>query len=139
MTTGILVAAVLYASAHLLLLLVGVVFAVRNAPMPYHLDALGAPLAELPPGAGVLLSNSVGLLGTSWTALASAQLVLIAFPLQQGELWARLAVPAIGLVNVAGLLRAMRNIGRQTAGHPPIAVGWLALGLILAGFAASWL
>lgn len=140
MSTGLQVAVILYTLATLQAGVFGLVFAIRNRPMPYHLDALGdARFEDLPLGAQVLLNNGIGLIGGASLAIAVALAGLIAGPLVEGALWARFLVPLVAVMLTLAIVRAARAVEGQTPARPPMWLLWLALGLQTSAFVLSWL
>lgn len=117
----------------------GLVYAIRNGPMPYHLDALGdLSVDDLTPNVRVLLSSGVGVAGGGMLATSLSMFVLVIWPLRAGEVWVRFALPTIAALMMLSLLRATFHVGRETPARPPAFLLWIGLTLVLLGFVASW-
>lgn len=139
MPSGISAAIALHGLAATMLALGGLVYAIRNGPMPYHLDALGdQSVDDLSPNVRVLLSSGVGVAGGGMLATSLAMFVLVIWPLRAGEIWCRFAIPAIASLMVLSLLRATAQVGSQTPARPPAYLLWIGLCLVWIGFVASW-
>lgn len=70
--------------------------------MPYHEQALGIPWSGLEPGARALLLTLLNGYGSTHLAVGIALAVLLAFPLRQGQAWARWTILAIGMPVLGG-------------------------------------
>jgi hypothetical protein len=132
------VAITCYTLATLPLLGFGVVYMVRSTPMPHHRQALGIDWTELDAGVRVLLLAGLRLAGAGMAGSAIAMLAVLAIPFADGELWARLLVPALGLAVGGTSLRVTLMVRRETGAQAPAFVPILGMSLYGVAFVASW-
>jgi hypothetical protein len=97
----------------------GLVFLLRSEFMPYHAVAVGMPWSEVPPPFQVLILTLYKLAGGAWVVIALSLFLLLFGPFRQGVPWARRAIPALILVQGAGVMHAMAYITRNSSATPP--------------------
>jgi hypothetical protein len=112
----------------------GFVYLLRSDFMPYHAVAVGMPLAEAPPPFQVLVLTLYKLTGAAWAVIALSLLVMLLGPFRQGHLWARRAIPALILVQGAGVMNAMAYISLNSPAMPPWAFTIGVVVLTIVGF-----
>ena len=115
----------------------GFVFLLRTDFLPYHVVAVGMPWADVPPAFQVLVLTLYKLIGAAWIVVALALLVLLFVPFKQGARWARLAIPALVLVQGAGVMHAMAYITARSPANPPWKFTIAVMVLTLAGYLFS--
>jgi hypothetical protein len=115
----------------------GVVYLFRGDFMPYHAVAAGMPLSEVPPPFQVLVLTLYKLTGAAWVVIALSLLVLLFGPFRQGALWARRAIPALILIQGAGVMNAMAYITLNSPATPPWAFTIVVIVLTIVGFSVS--
>ena len=112
----------------------GVVYLLRSDFMPYHAVAVGMPLSEVPHPFQVLILTLYKLTGAAWVVLALSLLVLLFGPFKQGVLWARRAIPALILIQGAGVMNAMGYITLNSPATPPWTFTIAVIALTIVGF-----
>jgi hypothetical protein len=112
----------------------GVVYLLRSDFMPYHVVAVGTPWSEVPRQFQVLVLTLYKLTGAAWAVIGLSLLVLLFGPFRQGLLWARRAIPALLLVQGAGVMNAMAYISLNSPAMPPWAVTIAVMVLTIVGF-----
>lgn len=112
-------AAFLYGTMAFVSLVLGAIYLFRDSFMPYHATALGKGWGELDPAIQTLLKALMELAAGGWLALGALVLLLVAFPIRCGELWARLAAPAALLLFYVPALFATLSVLHQTPASPP--------------------
>jgi hypothetical protein len=115
----------------------GLVYLFRSDFMPYHAVAVGMPLSEVPQPFQVLVLTLYKLTGAAWVVIALSLLVLLFGPFKQGVLWARRAIPALILVQGAGVMNAMGYITLNSQATPPWAFTIAVIVLTIVGFFLS--
>ncbi|MDJ0737795.1 MAG: hypothetical protein QNJ47_27685 [Nostocaceae cyanobacterium] len=105
--------------------------------LPYQEQAIGTSWSELNSGLQTQFLSLMKVSGGGYISLAVTLTVLLLIPFRKGENWARWAIPAIGIpailiVNYAGL-----TIILNTPGRPPIIAGPVAIVFFLAGLILS--
>lgn len=122
--------------AILIITLIALVYLFTPQLLPYQEAAIGTPWSELEPGFQVQFLSLMKVSGGGYLATAASLFVMLV-PLFRGKQWARIAVPAIGIpavliVNYAGLTVMM-----NTPGQPPLIAGPAAVIFFIAGFVLS--
>jgi hypothetical protein len=112
----------------------GVVYLLRGDFMPYHVVAVGTPWSEVPHPYQVLVLTLYKLTGAAWVVIALSLLVLLFGPFRQGLLWAKRAVPALILIQGAGVMNAMAYISLNSPAMPPWAFTIAVIVLTIVGF-----
>jgi hypothetical protein len=115
----------------------GVVYLFRGDFMPYHAVAVGMPLSDVPHPFQVLVLTLYKLTGAAWVVIALSLLVLLFGPFKQGALWARRAIPALILIQGAGVMNAMAYITLNSPAKPPWAFTIAVIVLTIVGFFLS--
>ena len=113
------VAAWLYAGVAVISLVLGGIYLFRRTFMPYHAVALGKEWAELDVPTRTLIKSLMEVAAAGWLALGVLVLLLVAFPIRRGELWARLAAPTALLLFYVPTLLATLNVLQATPASPP--------------------
>ena len=112
-------AALLYAGTAVVSLVLGAIYLFRRSFMPYHATALGREWDELGPATQALIESLMEVAAGGWLALGVLILLLVAFPIQRGERWARFAVPAALLLFYVPALLATLRVLHETPASPP--------------------
>jgi hypothetical protein len=115
----------------------GVVYLVRSQFMPYHEEAIGLPWHQLDPRLQTLLLALMRTAGGGLLTGGISAAVLLLIPFRAGELWARYAIPAIGLVCGLPGLYATVLVRSRTHAHTPVAASAAGIFLLLIGFILS--
>lgn len=126
----------LYGLATLATILIGLLYATRKTIMPYHVDALETPWADIDPNFQRLLKALLNGGGYYGIANGLFMLVLLLIPFRNGEDWAGYAIGLIGLVGALPLGYIVYTIKKHTKGNPPLSVMIVVNGLIIAGLFA---
>lgn len=105
--------------------------------LPFHEQAIGTNWSDLPPGFQTQFLSLMKVAGGGYLATAIALGVLLFIPFRRGENWARQAIPAIGIpailiINYAGL-----TVILNTPGRPPLVWGPIVTIFLVAGFIIS--
>jgi hypothetical protein len=111
----------------------GLVYLLRGDFMPYHVVAVGMPWADVPPAFQVLVLTLYKLIGGAWIVVALALLATLSGPFRQGAPWAKRALPALILLQGAGVMNAMAYITRHSPATPPWAFTLAVIALTVAG------
>jgi peptidoglycan/LPS O-acetylase OafA/YrhL len=119
-----------YMVVSLLLTLFGVRYYFFNELMPYHLEALAVPWAELPGGVRFMLVEFMHGVGAGFLTLAVAMFVLLLVPFRRGERWADWTLPGLGLTILILLKIMLCRVVENTTAQPPTTVIWVALGVV---------
>jgi hypothetical protein len=115
----------------------GFVYLLRGDFMPYHAVAAGMPWTAVPHSFQVLILTLYKLVGAAWIVVALSLLLMLFGPFRQGALWARRAIPALLLIQGAGVMNAMAYITLNTPAMPPWAFTIAVMGLAVVGFFLS--
>lgn len=109
-----------YATATLLTILIGLLYASRKQIMPYHLEALETPWDAIDTKYQFMLK--VLLNGGGFYGLSSGlfMLILLWIPFREGQLWAGYAIGLIGLVGTLPLGYIVYQVKTKTNGNPPL-------------------
>jgi hypothetical protein len=115
---------------------VAVVYLFTPQLLPYQEAAIGASWSELNEGLQVQFLSLLKVCGGGYLFTAISLAVLLWIPFRNGEQWARWAIPAIGIpailiVNYAGLTIILNTPGRPPLIAGPIAIGFFLIGLFL--------
>lgn len=116
---------------------IAIIYLLTPQLLPYQEAAIGMSWAELQPGLKTQFLSLLKVSGGGYLFTAISLLVLLLIPFKKGEAWARNAIPAIGIpavliVNYAGL-----TIILNTPGRPPLFAGPIVVILLLAGWFLS--
>jgi hypothetical protein len=124
-----------YLVVALLAIAFGVRYVLRREFLPYQRAAVGSRWEELPSGLQVLLLATLRVSGGGFLATGLAVLILLAVPYRAGELWARWAIPVVGLAAALPAMRGAYLLRTRTPARPPwasvIAVVLLVLGALV--------
>ncbi len=126
-----------YFAGILIIAVIALVYLFTPQLLPYQEAAIGATWEELEPGLQVEFLSLLKVSGGGYLATAITLLTLLFVPFRRGENWARCAIPAIGIpavlvVNYAGL-----TVMLNTDGRPPLLAGPVTVILLLLGFFLS--
>lgn len=105
--------------------------------LPYQQAAIETAWSNLSLGMQTQFLSLMKVSGGGYLATAVSLSILLWIPFRRYEIWARWAIPTIGIpailiVNYAGLA-----IIRNTPGRPPLIAGPIAVVLLIAGFIFS--
>ena len=126
------VAFIAFYSSAAAMMLVGLVYILRNGPMPYHLAYLGKTLEELDPKVLAMLligKNAVGALTLSMAIAVS----MLTYHLKEGARWIRWTILLSMTPNLLMFLYITLAVGSRSP-------WWLIvglIGLIVVGFTAA--
>jgi len=123
--------------ATLLMAAFGLAYVLKTEFMPYHAIAVGLPWSEVTPSFQVLILALMRAAGGAGLAVVVLELFLLLLPFRRGEVWARWAVPAGGLVISFGALYAMLYVSLNTQATPPLIAPVAGILLFVVGFAVS--
>ena len=118
--------------------IIGLIYLFRSQFMPYHAIAVGKIWTEVDPAFQILLLALIRVVGGAWVATALAMGILLFIPFRQGMRWARLAIPAIGLVAELAALYVTLSVTLNTPATPPWKGVVLIMVLLVAGFIFSF-
>jgi hypothetical protein len=126
-----------YLGASLIIAALALTYLLSPQLLPYQEQAIGAKWSELQPGFKTQFLSLMKVSGGGYLATAAALMTLLFIPFKNRENWARIAIAALGIpavliVNYAGL-----TIMQNTPGRPPLIAGPIAIALLLAGFILS--
>jgi hypothetical protein len=126
-----------YLAGILIIGVIALIYLLTPQLLPYQETAIGTPWSDLDRGFQVQFLSLLKVSGGGYLATAITLTVILLIPFRRGELWARIAIPAIGIpailvVNYAGL-----TIIQNTDGRPPLIAGPAAVLLFLLGFFLS--
>jgi hypothetical protein len=97
----------------------GLYYIINAEFMYYHAAAVGMPWSAVPHPFQVLIHALMRALGIAGLAVVVLELFLLFKPFRQDALWARLAIPAGGVVISSGALYAMVYVLRNAPPIPP--------------------
>ena len=105
--------------------------------LPFHEQAIGVAWSKLQPGFQTQFLSLMKVAGGGYWATAVSLGVLLFIPFKRGDKWARSAIagigiPAISIINYAGL-----TVILNTPGRPPLIWGPVVIILFIAGFIVS--
>jgi hypothetical protein len=137
MTTKFKLAISCNLAAIVIVALLALIYLFTPQLLPYQEAAVGTNWSDLSLGLQTQFLSLMKVSGGGYLATAACLSVLLWIPFRRRETWARWAIPAIGIpailvVNYAGL-----TIIRNTPGRPPLIAGPIAVILLIAGFALS--
>jgi hypothetical protein len=126
-----------YLAAILIIASLALIYLFTPQLLPYQEKAIGVSWSELTTGVKIQFLSLLKVCGGGYLFTAISLAVLLFIPFKQGENWARWAIPAIGIpaisiVNYAGL-----TIILNTPGRPPLIAGPVAIVLLILGFILS--
>ena len=125
-----------YLAAILIIASLALIYLLTPQLLPYQEKAIGVSWSELTTGVKIQFLSLLKVCGGGYLFTAISLAVLLFIPFKQGENWARWAIPAIGIpaisiVNYAGLTIILNTPGRPPLIAGPVAIVLLILGLIL--------
>ncbi|MDM9382309.1 hypothetical protein QUB80_16515 [Chlorogloeopsis sp. ULAP01] len=137
MNTKIKIAFSCYLVAILSIACIALTYLFTPQLLPYQEQAVGVNWSEIEHGFQMQFLSLMKVSGGGYLSVAAALAVLLFIPFKKGENWARLAIPAIGipaitLVNYAGLI-----IIWNTPGRPPVFLGLVIDFFFIAGLILS--
>ncbi len=109
-----------YATATILTILIGLLYATRKQIMPYHLQALETTWDAIDTKYQFMLKmllNGGGFYGLS---VGLFMLVLLWIPFSDGRLWAGYTIGLVGLVGTLPLGYIVYQVKTKTNGNPPL-------------------
>ena len=115
----------------------GLVYLARSTFMPYHRAALSTSWEELEKPVQTLLLGLIKVAGGGFLVSGLSVVFMTLFPFRAGEVWARFAIPIVGLSMAFPALYATVNVRRHTPAPPPVATTLITIALLLVGFALS--
>ena len=115
----------------------GLVYLARSTFMPYHRDALSTSWEELEKPVQTLLLGLIKVAGGGFLVSGLSVVFMTLFPFRAGEVWARFAIPIVGLSMAFPALYATVHVRRHTPASPPVATTLITIALLLVGFALS--
>ncbi|MGF1536474.1 MAG: hypothetical protein ACFB4J_08340 [Elainellaceae cyanobacterium] len=110
------------------------IYLFRPEFMPYHALAVGQSWDQIPPEFQALILGLMRATGGGWLATAIAMAIILFRPFKRGELWARWAVPFIGLTTAVPLLYLTLSIAIRTPATSPWIAALLGVVLEIAGW-----
>lgn len=137
MTIPFIAAFVCYSFVAFCLIIFGVIYLTRPTLMPYHLDAISRSWPDLDASMQTLFLALMRVAGTGYLTTALSMLILLLLPFRAGEIWARYAIPAIGLVQLLPTLYVTMQVRKHTSGSPPVGMNMFGVGLLVFGFIMS--
>lgn len=126
-----------HGGAVVMLVLMGLTYALRKKFMPYHAIALGKEWEELDVPQQTIFLGSLRIIGNAWLAVSLALGLLLHFGFSAGLKWAIYGVPAIGLLACVPTLRAVLLVRATTPASPPRGAALIPIALFLAGLVCS--
>ena len=115
----------------------GMVYLARSTFMPYHRDALSTPWEKLEKPYQALFLALIKVVGGGFLVSGLSVGFMTLFPFRAGEVWARFAIPIVGLSMAFPALYATVHVRRQTPANPPVVASVITVALLLIGFALS--
>ncbi|MGF1513048.1 MAG: hypothetical protein ACFB5Z_05035 [Elainellaceae cyanobacterium] len=113
------------------------IYLLRSEFMPYHALAVGQSWEQIPLPLQTLILGLMKATGGGWLSAAAAMAIILFKPFKRGEIWARWAVPFIGLTTAIPLLYLTLSIAIRTPANPPWLAAALGVGLQIAGLLLS--
>jgi len=136
-TVPFIAAFVCYSLVAFFLIIFGVIYLTRPTLMPYHLDAIGRSWADLDTPMQTLFLALMRVAGTGFLITALSMLLLLLIPFRAAEIWARYAIPVVGLAQLLPTLYVTMYVRKHTPGAPPVGMNILGVGLLILGFIMS--
>lgn len=126
-----------YCAGILIIAVIALVYLLTPQLLPYQETAIGVPWENLDVGFRTQFMSLMKVGGGGYLATAIALAIMLFVPFRNGQRWARIAIPAIGIpavlvVNYAGL-----TIIQNTPGRPPLIAGPVTVVLFVLGFFLS--
>ena len=115
----------------------GMVYLARSTFMPYHRDALLTPWEKLEKPYQALFLALIKVAGGGFLVSGLSVVFMALFPFRAGHVWARFAIPIIGLAMALPALYATVHVRRHTPASPPVVASVITVALLLIGFALS--
>jgi hypothetical protein len=115
---------------------IAIIYLLTPQLLPYQEKAICEVWSQLKPGFQIQFLSLMKVSGGGYISVAVALAVLLFIPFRKGENWARWSIPAIGIpailiVNYAGLTIILNTPGRPPLIAGPIAIAFFLTGLIL--------
>ena len=109
-----------YATATLLTILIGLLYASRKTIMPYHLQALETTWDAIDTKYQFMLKMLLN--GGGFYGLSSGifMLILLWIPFRDGQLWAGYTIGLVGLIGTLPLGYIVYQVKTKTNGNPPL-------------------
>lgn len=138
MNTKLNLAFACYVVAILIIGAISIIYLFTPQLLPYQEAAIGAKWSDLNSGLQTQFLSLMKVSGGGYLVTAIALSILLWIPFRRGENWARFAIPALGIpavliVNYAGLTIILNTPGRPPVIAGPIAIAFFLLGFILSG------
>lgn len=115
-------------------ILLGSIYLVTPQFMWYHRQGIETDWSDLSPQLQILILALMKVTGAGWIAMGVAILILLYFCFSRGQLWARWAIPFIGLIFYGPALYVTAWFTLNTAGTAPWYGSLIAVILLLLGF-----
>ena len=119
------------------LFLQGVLYVTTSEFMPYHSDALAVQWEDLAPNYQGFILGAIKGMGAGSIAVSMSIAIMLVIPFRRGEVWARMAVTAVGAVFTLLTAYAAFTIDQTTPASPPWRATLGLTALYLAGCALS--
>ncbi len=134
---GISLAGWFYGPVIIVIILFGLLYALRSQIMPYHCDVLETSWEDIDPKYQLMLRALMN--GGGYYSLSTGlfMLVLLLIPFRNGEDWAAYAIGGIGLVGSLPLGYIVYRVKKYTAGNPPFGLMIVVNFLLLGGLVVS--
>lgn len=110
----------------------GLIYLARSTFMPYHRAALSTPWEKLEKPFQALLLGLMKVAGGGFLVSGLSVGFMTLFPFRAGEVWARFAIPIVGLTMALPALYATVHVRRQTPATPPVATTMINIAAIKA-------
>ena len=114
-------------------------YLVRSRFLHYHQEAIGIPWERLDPRLQTLLIALMRVAGGGVLASCIAIEFMVFFPFRSGSVWAKYAIPTIGMVAFAPAFYATILVRARTKAKSPTTASAITVGLLLLGLAFSLL
>jgi hypothetical protein len=119
------------------LLLQGLLYVTTTRFMPYHADALDVAWESLPENYQGFLLGVIKAMGAGSIGVTLALTIMLLGPFRRGEVWARWAVPTVGITFTALTAYAAYTIDVRTPASPPWRLTCVLAALYLLGAVLS--
>ena len=116
---------------------IGLVYALRNELMPYHIEVLGVAWENIEPQFQFMFLSFINGAGAFLFAYGVALAVMTLIPFRNGEQWAKIAIPSIGLIGALPLLYIVAKVKFLTDASPPFTLTIVVNLLFIVGFLFS--
>ena len=128
-----------YATATVLTILIGLLYASRKQIMPYHLKALETSWDGIDSKYQFMLKMLLN--GGGFYGLSSGlfMLILLWIPFRDGQLWAGYTIGLVGLVGTLPLGYIVYQVKTKTNGNPPLWIMIVVNLLLIVGLIGFYL